>query len=210
MVRRIMTIAVSAAFLIGYGLSNRNVLYAQEAKKADTKAAAPKKEEPKAPPVKKEVPKSVQDKIDKAWTAIAEAVVAAQEAGLIETTIDPPPVLDILITGRAEDIATLKDHKGVSPEVFGAWFTGFGKLEGYIAQKDVRIIQPSGGLQDWYDRRKLKLAAAIDAVKKANKPASPEPKKEASKPAPVEKKAEPKKEVPKPAEPKKEAAKPAK
>ena len=40
---------------------------------------------------------------------MAEAIVAAQDAGLVETSIDPPPILDILITGRATDLRTLKN-----------------------------------------------------------------------------------------------------
>ena len=34
---------------------------------------------------------------------MALAVAAAEQAGRVNTTIDPPPILDILITGRADD-----------------------------------------------------------------------------------------------------------
>ncbi len=29
--------------------------------------------------------------------------MAAQDAGLVQTSIEPPPILDILLTGRAND-----------------------------------------------------------------------------------------------------------
>ena len=79
---------------------------------------------------------------------MAEAIVAAQDAGLVKTTIDPPPILDILITGRANDESTLKARTGVSPEVFGAWFTGYGTTKDINPQKDVRITRPDAGLKD--------------------------------------------------------------
>src|SRR5262249_58724133 len=86
--------------------------------KPDASAAA----EATPPPI----PAEVEAKLEAARRAVAEAIVAAQEAGLVKTTIDPPPILDILITGRANDESTLKAKTGVSPEVFGAWFTGYG------------------------------------------------------------------------------------
>ena len=61
--------------------------------------------------------------------AVAEAIVAAQDAGLVKTGINPPPIFDILITGRANDESTLKARTGVSPEVLGAWFTGYGTVK---------------------------------------------------------------------------------
>ena len=67
---------------------------------------------------------------------MAEAIVAAQDAGLVDTSIDPPPILDILIKGYAIDARTLKNPAakktvlGGQPEVFGGWFTGYGKREG--------------------------------------------------------------------------------
>ena len=126
----------------------------------------------------------------------------------MKTSISPPPILDILITGRATDEASLKARTGVSPEVFGAWFTGFGKTEGITAQSDVRMIPPSGGLKAWYEQRNAFLVREIEAVRKAKgtpaKPAEekkPEPKKA------DEKKDEVKKDEVKKEEPKKEESK---
>ncbi len=73
---------------------------AQPATKEASKAAETAKEAPKAteaplPPI----PPEVQAKLEAARKAVAEAIVAAQDAGLVETSIDPPPILDILITG---------------------------------------------------------------------------------------------------------------
>jgi hypothetical protein len=120
---------------------------------------------------------------------VAEAIVAAQDAGLVQTSIDPPPILDILITGRATDEKALKDRTGVSPEVFGAWFTAYGKSPGIEPSKDVRIIEPSAGLKSWYDQRASILNREIEAVRKAKgTPEKPkdeakaaEPKKDESK-----------------------------
>ena len=136
---------------------------------------------------------------------MAEAIVAAQDAGLIETSIDPPPILDLLINGRVTDARTLKGAKpfGVSPEVFGAWFTGFGKTDGINYVEDLRIMNPSAGLKQWYEQRARIMEQYIQEIRKT-KPA-PAPKKEEAKPA-ATKPAEPAK----PAETKKaEAAKPA-
>ena len=131
------------------------------------------------------IPPEVEAKLEAARRAVAEAIVAAQDAGLVQTTVDPPPILDILITGRAIDERAVQARTGVSPEVFGAWFTGYGKLEGFTAQKDVRIIQPTPGLKQLYDQRANILNRHIEAVRKAKGPA-PAPKAE-----------EPKKEEPK-------------
>ena len=65
---------------------------AQPATKEAPKAAETAKEAPKAteaplPPI----PPEVQAKIEAARKAVAEAIVAAQDAGLVETSIDPPP-----------------------------------------------------------------------------------------------------------------------
>ncbi|HEV3162893.1 MAG TPA: hypothetical protein VGZ22_02550 [Isosphaeraceae bacterium] len=181
-----------------------------ETKKDDTKAATPGEEPlPTIPP-------EVEAKLEAARRAVAEAIVAAEDAGLVHTSIDPPPILDILITGRATDEFQLKkaiDQKdlvvGVSPEVFGAWFTGQGKMTGIIPEKNVRIIQPSKGLGMFYSQRAEILNKHIDAVRKAKGntalPAAPTaaPKAEEKKETP---KAEEKKETPK-AEEKKEADK---
>lgn len=137
--------------------------------------------------------------------AVAEAIVAAQDAGLVDTSIDPPPVLDILIKGYAFDAKTLKNPAAkktfwaVTPEVFCGWFTGYNKtLDGVNINpmNDLRIISPSGGLKTWYDQRANMLNKYIDEVRKAKGPA----------PA-ATKTAEVKKEEPKPAEVKKEEPK---
>jgi hypothetical protein len=141
----------------------------------------------------------VQAKIDAARKAVAEAIVAAQDAGLVETSIDPPPILDILITGRATDARTLKNSVAkkpysVSPEVFCAWFTGYGTLEGIDYVHDVRIINPSAGLKQWYDQRAGILRNSIAEVRKAKGPAPAakpaETKPAETKPAEAPKKAE--------------------
>jgi hypothetical protein len=179
----------------------------QETAKDDAKkdagktAETPKVVEPPLPPI----PPEVQTKIDAARKAVAEAIVAAQDAGLIETSIDPPPILDLLINSRVTDARTLKGAKpfGVSPEVFGAWFTGFGKTDGINYVEDLRIMNPSAGLKQWYEQRARILEQYIQEIRKT-KPA-PATKKDETKPA-TTKPAEPAK----PAEAKKaEAAKPA-
>ena len=140
-------------------------------KEESAKTEAPKATEPPLPPI----PPEVQAKIEAARKAVAEAIVAAQDAGLVETSIDPPPILDILITGRATDTANLKNTTAkkpyaVSPEVFGAWFTGYGKLEGINYAEDVRIINPSAGLKQWYDTRARILEQYIQEIRKAKGP----------------------------------------
>ena len=182
-VRRFVTLAVSFCLVLAIGITRVDPLFAQGEVKKDaqppkvetpaketaktdsTKTESAKKEErrkrrpPKAtePPLPP-IPPEVQAKIEAARKAVAEAIVAAQDAGLVETSIDPPPILDILINGRATDTRTLKNTAAkkpyaVSPEVFGAWFTGYGKLEGINYADDVRIINPSAGLKQWYDQR---------------------------------------------------------
>jgi len=174
---------------------------AEPSKSADTAKAEPAKPEPPLPPI----PPEVQAKLDAARKAVAEAIVAAQDAGLVETSIDPPPILDILITGRATDARTLKNTTAkkpyaVSPEVFAAWFTGYGKLEGVNYVDDVRIINPSAGLKQWYDQRARMLQQLIEEIRKAKgqpaatkaetKPAEPPKAKagEAAKTEPAKKK----------------------
>jgi len=192
-----------------------------EAKKEEAKPEA-KKEEAKTPEAPAElppptVPPEVEAKLEAARHAVAEAIVAAQDAGLVDTSIDPPPILDILIKGYAVDARALKNTAGkkpypVSPEVFGAWFTGFGKpIDGLNYQSDVRIMNPSAGLKDWYNQRAAILNQHIEAVRKAKGPAPAakvEEKKEEAKPEPKpEEKKEEAKPEPKPEE-KKEEAKP--
>lgn len=227
MVRRIATLIVSFSLVLGLGMMQIRPSFGQDpakkdapkadAPKADTKkpaepakdqakpaepakdkAAEKKEEAPKAtePPLPP-IPKEVQDKIDAARRAVAEAIVAAQDAGLVETSIDPPPVLDVLVTGRATDARSIKNAAakkpyGVSPEVFAAWFTGYG-AQGFDTVdyvKDVRIMQPSAGLKAMFDQRAAILRNEIAEVRKAK--GSPAAK-------PAEKPAE-KKEAPKPAE----------
>jgi hypothetical protein len=194
------------------GLGRAGSMFAQEVKKETTKVEAPKQEaakklETKSEPAKKEeaakkelekaveapppsVPKEVEEKLEKARHAVAEAIVAAQDAGLVDTSIDPPPILDILIKGYAIDAKTLKNPSAkknfwaVSPEVFCGWFTGYGKLDGVTIdpQKDIRIISPSAGLKTWYDQRANILNKHIEDVRKAKGQAAPKPA-EASKAA---------------------------
>jgi hypothetical protein len=159
---------------------------AEDASKAATKPAEGAKEpakpaEPPLPPI----PAEVQAKLEAARKAVAEAIVAAQDAGLVETSIDPPPILDILITGRAVDARALKSSTAkkpytVSPEVFCAWFTGYGKLDGVDYVHDVRITNPSAGLKQWFDQRASILRTHIDEIRKAKGPA-PTPKKDEAK-----------------------------
>jgi hypothetical protein len=216
-------------------------LAAQEPAKKEAEKAAPPEapkqeakpaEAPKTEPATKEEPKKVEEaplkpitpaveaKLEAARKAIAELIVEAEDAGLVETTIDQPPILDLLVTGRATDLRELKkpaaERLGVSPEVFGAWFTGHGKKAEELAgltinpQADVRIIQPAKGLSDWYEKRTNLLntyvaqARATKAAELAKK--AEEPKKEAPK-ADAPKAEETKKEAPKAEEPKKEAPK---
>jgi hypothetical protein len=147
---------------------------AEPAKKDETAKGEPGKAEPaKTPePPLPPIPPAVQAKLDAARRAVAEAIVAAEDAGLVETSIDPPPILDILITGRATDARTLKNKTAkkpyaVSPEVFAAWFTGYGKMEGVNYVDDVRIINPSAGLKSWYDQRARMLQQLIEEIRKA-------------------------------------------
>jgi hypothetical protein len=184
--------------------AEKEVAKTDTTKSDTTKAAskeAPKAAEPELPPI----PPGVQAKLDAARKAVAEAIVAAQDAGLVETSIDPPPILDILITGRATDARTLKNTAakkpyGVSPEVMAAWFTGYGKLEGVDYVHDVRIVNPSAGLKQWYDQRAAILRQYIEEIRKAKGP-GPTPKPDATKPAEAKKAEEAKKtEPPKPGE----------
>jgi hypothetical protein len=196
-------------------------LFSQEVKKAEAPAAAPKAEPtkpepPKTEPAKKEetpkpaeppkvteaplppITKEVEVKLEAARKAVAELIVAAQDAGLVETSIEPPPILDILITGRALDTRALKNSTAkkpyaVSPEVFGAWFTGYGKLDGVNYAEDVRIINPSAGLKTWYDQRAKFLEHYIEEIRKAKAPPAATPKKDETKPAEAKKVEEPKK-----------------
>jgi hypothetical protein len=234
-VRRLVTLVVSFCLVLALGLTRVDETRAQGEAKKETQPPkaetapkdATKTDSAKAEPAKKDetpkaeappatepplpsIPPEVQAKIDAARKAVAEAIVAAQDAGLVETSIDPPPILDILITGRATDSRTLKNTTAkkpyaVSPEVFGAWFTGYGKMEGINYAEDVRIINPSAGLKQWYDQRARILEQYIQEIRKVKGPA-PTPKKEDAKPAETKKTDEPKKtaEPKNTAEPKKQ------
>ena len=233
--RRFVTLVLSMSLLLGLTTAGR--LLAQDEKKDQPKAEetkkddAPKKDEAKKEEPKKDdapkdapkeaakadtstadaplppIPPEVQAKLEAARKAVAEAIVAAQDAGLVESSIDPPPVLDILITGRAVDARSLKKatkdnpEVGVSPEVFGAWFTGYGKpTEGVTAEKNIRIIPPTKGLNDWYRDRASFLTKYIDEARKAKggetkKAEQPAKKEEAAKAE--EKKDEAPKDAPK-------------
>ncbi len=137
---------------------------------------------------------------------MAEAIAAAEKAGLVNSSIDPPPILDILVFGYAIDqreyAKDAKDRVGVSPEVFGAWFSGYGKKEAnpsLIPQDEVRIFQPSKGLKKLYDQKATVFNSLLEAARKAQ--AEPVKPKEEAKPEPA-KEEKPKDE--KPAEEKKE------
>jgi hypothetical protein len=189
-----------------------------QAKEGESPAATPAPTQPPAPP-EPTIPPEVEQKLEAARRAVAEAIVAAQDAGLVDTTIDPPPVLDILVNGRATDKAALKavtkeqpEGTGVSPEVFGAWFTGYGQMEGITPEKNVRIVPPSKGLKTLYDARAAILNRHIAEVRKAKGPAPAQPSAEpASTEAPKADEAKP--EAPKASEtdtdaPKNEESKP--
>ena len=226
-------LALSAGLVVSWGLLGATVATAQEAVKEEAKPAEakpadapkeeakpadapkeeakpaeePKKEEASAEAAPPTVPPEVEAKLEVARRAVAEAIVAAQDAGLVDTSIEPPPILDILVRGYADDAKVLKNKDGkkpyaVSPEVFAAWFTSYGHLDGVDYVKDVRILNPNAGLKALFDQRAAILNRHLDAVRKEKADA---PKAEEAKPA-----EEPKKEEAKPAEePKKEEAKPA-
>jgi len=175
-VRRFAMTALSLLLMLGLAI-------AQDVKKVESPKAADTAKEPEKTTKEKEaakpaaetplpsIPPEVEAKLEAARLAVAEAIVAAQDAGLVETTIDPPPILDILVTGRAVDLRELKasPKRGVSPEVFAAWFTGYGNknIEGVKQETDVRIIVPSKGLKAYYDQRSNLMNRHIDAVRKS-------------------------------------------
>src|SRR5271157_4829029 len=198
-VRRVVPLAFLFGMALTVAMAWTGPAIAQEVKKETApapkqeapKTDAAKKDEAKGEPAKKEpekvveappptVPKEVEEKLEKARLAVAEAIVAAQDAGLVDTSIDPPPILDILIKGYAIDARTLKNpsakktYWAVTPEVFCGWFTGYNNtLEGVTInpQTDLRIINPSGGLKAYYDQRAAMFNKYIDEVRKAKGPA---------------------------------------
>ena len=207
-VRRVVPLAFLLGMALTVAMAWTGPGIAQEVKKETAPAPAPKqeasktdaakKDEAKGEPAKKEeaakkepenvveappptVPKEVEEKLEKARLAVAEAIVAAQDAGLVDSSIDPPPILDILIKGYAIDARMLKNPSAkktfwaVTPEVFCGWFTGYNKtLEGVTINpmNDLRIINPSAGLKAWYDQRANMLNKYIDEVRKAKGPAA--------------------------------------
>lgn len=139
-----------------------------------------------APPPLKPVPPEVEAKLEAARRAVAEAIIAAQDAGLVETTIDPPPILDILILGQANDklvlqakLDELKANPNANPEaalsveVFGAWFAAQGVLPGVDLQKNIKIMNPSKGLIDWYAKRAEIINRHLVEARKAKGEAAP-------------------------------------
>jgi outer membrane biosynthesis protein TonB len=182
-------------------------------------AEKPAEATPSTPPPP-QIPPEVEEKLQAARRAVAEAVAAAQDAGLVDTTLTTPPILDILVNGYANDRATLKakldelkakpdvsPEAGLSPEAFGAWFTGHAQMEGVTPEKNVRIMPPSKGLKDYYDRRDALFAPLIAEARKTRGTAEPKageatkpaesPDDATTKPAEAEK---PAAEQPKPAE----------
>ncbi len=237
--RRFATLALSLLLLLGLTVAGR--LAAQDEKKEAAKPApadaekSPVKDQDKAkapdagkaetkeaeaapPPMQSltppdAIPPEVEQKLEAARKAVAEAIVAAQDANLVDSTINPPPILDILLLGRADDKATLSKiagktvEAGVSPEVFGAWFTGYGQLENITAEKNVRIVPPSKGLKAYYDRRATLFNRYIDEARK-DKGSPEQPKEEMKKgEAPTPKVDEQPKEATKNATPKAEEKK---
>ena len=53
----------------------------------------------------------------------------------------------------------------MSPEVFGAWFTGFGQLQGLKASENVRIMNPQDGLTEWYTTRAKVMKPYLEAAR---------------------------------------------
>jgi hypothetical protein len=220
-VRRIVPLALSIGLVLSLGWLQTGSALAQATKGPTPPKAEPPKQEPpkteaKTEPAKKEeaakkepekaveppaptIPKEVEEKLEKARHAVAEAIVAAQDAGLVDTSIDPPPILDILIKGYAIDAKTLKNpaakktYWAVSPEVFCGWFTGYGKLDGTTINPlaDIRIINPSAGLKVMFDQRANILNKHIEEVRKAKgptaaaKPATAKPVETKPAPAPA-------------------------
>jgi hypothetical protein len=147
---------------------------AEPAKPAETTKpaeTAPSASAELAPPT---IPPEVQAKLEAARRAVAEAIVAAEDAGLVKTAIDPPPILDILVNGYADDLTAVKALKPgdpnparVSPEVFGAWFTGYGTDRTIDPSKQIRVTRPESGLKKLYNDRATILKSHIDAIRKA-------------------------------------------
>jgi outer membrane biosynthesis protein TonB len=213
--RRLVTKAWPLAVVLGLGNAG---LYAQEEKPATPPAEEAKPQEPTPAPAPAEtpapapaestapaeIPAEVQAKLDAAYKAIAEAIAAAEKAGLVKSNVSPPPILDILFRGKATDATDVEAVKnsekevGLSPEAFAAYFTGYASAEGIVPQTNIKIFQPSKGLKELYDKRSSTLTPYLEEARKALgvTPAAP-----AEAPAPAA-------EEPKPADAPKEEAKP--
>ena len=172
--RRFAMTVLSLFLMLGLAIAQDPKVAPSKPADAPKDAPAPDKKEAAKPAAETplpSIPPEVEAKLEIARLAVAEAIVAAQDAGLVETTIDPPPILDILVTGRAVDLRELKatPRRGVSPEVFAAWFTGYGgkNIEGVKQETDVRIVVPSKGLKAYNDERSRLMNRHIDAVRKA-------------------------------------------
>lgn len=194
---RLLSVLISAVLVLGPASMARS-MFQDENKSSETRPEAtqePKTEEKSAVGTPAEttpvatpapavasvptVPPEVEAKLEAARRAVAEAIVAAQDAGLVDTTVNPPPVLDILINGYANDrallkgVTTEKPEAELSVEVFGAWFTGYGLLEGIVPEKNVKIVPPSRGLKAFYDKRAALLNRHIEEVRRGMAAASP-------------------------------------
>ncbi len=236
-VRRFVKLAVSFCLVLAIGITWVDPLFAQESQKRRLSLPRPRHPPPRSPrmppsPTRPRPSQPRNGRVDEnrgsqgdgspaasdpagssgqaRWPRARpwlKLIVAAQDAGLVETSIDPPPILDILITGRATDLRTLKNTTAkkpyaVSPEVFGAWFTGYGKTRGHQLRGGRSDHQPQRRPQAVVRLARRILEQYIQEIRKAKGPA---PKKEESKPAETKKAEEPKKtDTPtKPAEPKK-------
>ena len=217
--RRFLTVLLSLGLVLGLGAIRSLVAQDEEPASASPASEAPQegqdesKTEPEAPaPAASssadELPPEVQEKREAALKAVAELIVAAEKAGLVQTNVEPPPILDVLVLGKSTDKADLEAASGnaetqvglVNPEAFAAYFTGYAEPpEGLTAQANVRIRQPSEGLKDFFDKRADALRPYLDAARSASSgetetEAAPaeEPKAEEPAPAPAE---EPKEET---------------
>ncbi|QDV38800.1 hypothetical protein [Tautonia plasticadhaerens] len=212
--RRSLTVLLSLGLVLGLGAIRSLVAQDEEPAPAvsapeapqegqdETKAEAPASEAP-APASSSstdELPPEVQQKREAALKAVAELIVAAEEAGLVQTNVEPPPILDVLVLGKSTDKTDLEAASGnaetqvglVNPEAFAAYFTGYAEPpEGLTAQANVRIRQPSEGLKEFFDKRADALRPYLEAARSASS-ASPEaapadePKAEEPAPAPAD------------------------
>lgn len=178
---RFRTTAICASILLTWTAVLYTQAQAPSGKSGQDSASPPGKSGIAKDGSSTKLPKNVVDKLKAARKAVAEAIAEAESAGLIETTLDTdvdggkgiPPILDFLIDGKVDDVTQIKNHSGVSPEVFGAWFTEHGKLDSYVAAKDIRIMKPEHGLADYYCRRREAFKGFLEEARKSKNPASP-------------------------------------